>query len=309
MTTPPNYYDILGIEENTNETDIKKAYRTLSFQYHPDKNSSKEAENKMKDINEAYETLSDSKRRQEYDNKLKYGEQGLDSQMDGDLNDIINMMFGGGRGGPFGNPFGAGFPNGPNIRIFHQGGFHSMFSSPEPLMITVKISLLQAYQGTNTQIEIERNIINSHDRSMEKEKETIFINIPQGIQSNEILVMTNKGHRTIHPRGEEICGELRISFDIVNDTSFQRDNLDLIFTKKISLKESLCGFSFEIDHLNGKRFCINNNNNIIHTGYCKEIPNLGMIREGKKGKLLIQFDIIFPTSLTESQIDKLKEIW
>jgi DnaJ-class molecular chaperone len=64
-----DFYQVLNISPNATEGDIKKAYRSLSFQYHPDKNSDPAAINKMKDVNEAYETLGDSQKRKQYDNR------------------------------------------------------------------------------------------------------------------------------------------------------------------------------------------------------------------------------------------------
>jgi DnaJ family protein B protein 4 len=83
----------------------------------------------------------------------------------------------------------------------------------------------------------------------------------------------------------------------------------LKFKKTITLKESLTGFKFDIKHINGKTYTINNDSgNIIPANYIKEIDNLGMSREEITGKLIIEFDIIFPETLTKDQIDKLKEI-
>ena len=79
--------------------------------------------------------------------------------------------------------------------------------------------------------------------------------------------------------------------------------------KEITLKESLTGFKFDIKHLNGKTYTINNDSgNIIPSNYIKEIPKLGMTREGIPGKLIIEFSVIFPEKLTEEQIIKLKDI-
>jgi DnaJ-class molecular chaperone len=322
-----NLYEILGVNQDASDMDIKKAYRTLSFKYHPDRNTEEGASDKMKEINEAYEILSDANERVKYDNRLRYGgdmeeihmEGGFHNMESSDIHDIINMVFGGmsGGGGGFGG-FGGGV-GGPNIRVFHSGfggggggmsmPFQQMFQRPEPLKKMVKISMLQSFQGCNIQVEIERNIINANDRSMKTEKENLILNIPQGINSDEVLLMSDKGHRILHPNGNEISGELHISFEITNETPFQRSELELSLTKRITLKDALCGFSFELSHLNGKRFHINNNtNHIISPGFKKIIPGLGMTRNGKSGNLTIDFEIEFPTTLTEFQLGELNKI-
>ena len=90
---------------------------------------------------------------------------------------------------------------------------------------------------------------------------------------------------------------------------FHPRTTELKLKKDITLKESLIGFSFDIKHLNGKKYTINNDKgNIIPTNYCKEIEGLGMSRDDNIGKLVIDFNIIFPEKLTDEQIEKIKEI-
>jgi DnaJ family protein A protein 2 len=106
-----------------------------------------------------------------------------------------------------------------------------------------------------------------------------------------------------------IKGDIKIFVKVVNETLFKRAGLDLIFEKKITLKESLCGFSFEINFINGKNYTLNNNKgNIIPPDYRKIYPNMGLSRGDHKGKLIIHFQIEFPETLTEEQIGKLNEI-
>ena len=93
-----DYYKILGVNKDADENEIKKAYRKLAIKYHPDKNlGNKEAEEKFKEINEAYEVLSDKDKRSKYD---MYGKEGLNGGANIDPMDIFNKMFGG-----FNDPF------------------------------------------------------------------------------------------------------------------------------------------------------------------------------------------------------------
>jgi molecular chaperone DnaJ len=103
-----DFYDVLGVNRDASEDDIKKAYRKLAMKYHPDRNpDSKEAEEKFKEVKEAYEILSDSQKRSAYD---QFGHAGVDPQAGaggggagfggfGDFADIFSDIFGGGRGG------------------------------------------------------------------------------------------------------------------------------------------------------------------------------------------------------------------
>ena len=85
--------------------------------------------------------------------------------------------------------------------------------------------------------------------------------------------------------------------------------LDLIYEKKISLKDSLCGFSFELKYLNNKSYTLNNNKgNIIPSDYKKIYPEMGLTRGEHKGNMIIHFHVEFPETLTEEQIAKISEI-
>jgi DnaJ-class molecular chaperone len=313
----PNFYEILGVSKDADEHAIKKAYRALSLKYHPDRNQSEDADIKIREINEAYEILSDSSKRREYDNELQYGHGNPFTRMNSmdefnDINNIFNMMFGGGNpfggGGFHGQGFGGGMPE---IRVFHGGGpginirtqmFHSV-QKPESISKTIKINMEQCYNGVSVPIEIERCVINNNVRL--NEHETIFINIPAGISNDEVV--------TLHGKGNAIngtYGEIRIQIQVENTTEFVRHGLDLVITKNITLKEALCGFSFEIAHLNGKRMSINNTNNptVVKPSYKKVVPSLGMIREGSVGNLIIEFKIEFPDKMTPEQIELLSKI-
>ena len=101
MTTNRDYYDILGVPRNASTEDIKQAFRKLARQYHPDVNKASDAEEKFKEINEAYGVLSDPDKRSRYD---RFGKQGL-GEMGGmpdytaDFSDLFEELFGFGFGG------------------------------------------------------------------------------------------------------------------------------------------------------------------------------------------------------------------
>lgn len=315
----PNYYEILGVSKDANETEIKKAYRKLSLQYHPDRNSSEDAIEKIQQINQAYEVLSDTTARQNYDVEQTFGGGGGGGggghpfshhfgNMDGDFNDIqnmFNMMFGGGGGFP-GMPPGMhpGMGGGmPGIRIFHNGQMFHAVHKPEPVVKPVQMTLEQCYHGCNIPIEIERWVVANNMRSMEKE--TLYVNIHQGIDDNEQLIIPEKGNVF-----NDVKGEVKIVIQITNETQFVRNGLDLVFNKTVTLKECLCGFSFDLTHLNGKKLCINNVNNptVIKPNFNKVIPSMGMVRENSIGNMIIHFDVEFPDTLTAEQIAALSTI-
>jgi len=316
-----NYYEILGVGQDSSESEIKKAFRTLSLKFHPDRNPDPEATMRFQYINEAYENLSDSEKRKQHDHELKFGEgninpfQGMDEF--NDINNIFNMMFGGGFGGIH-KMHSMGEMNGmhgiPGVRIFHNGpgGFHAEFSSsfnsrpqpPPPINKVVEITLEQCFQGVSLPVEIEKwTIINNMKVN---EIETVIINMPPGIDENDTLVIKGKGNII----NDDLKGDLHIKVKINNNSIFKRQGLDLFLQKNLSLKEALCGFSFDIPHLNGKLLCLNNMNNptVIKPDYKRVVPNLGMTRENTTGNLIIEFIVQFPEALSSEQISGLKDI-
>lgn len=94
-----------------------------------------------------------------------------------------------------------------------------------------------------------------------------------------------------------------------NNTEFIREGIDLIYHKQITLKDALCGFTFDMNYIDGRHFKINNENgNIIEPGHKKIIRGMGMNRDGHKGNLTIVFKIQFPDKLSSDTIKKLAMI-
>ena len=302
-----NFYNILGISENSTKDEIKKAYRSLQMKYHPDKNpGSQEAHDMTQKINEAYETLGDEQKKQEYDmmrnNPFLNNNGPHIHREDIPLNDIFNMMFG---GNPFGMPGMSGIPPGAKIHIFHGGpmNMHQAMNKPIPIMTSLQITMAQVFTGASIPLEVERWILQSGTKVFEKE--TIYVDIPQGIDDNEILILRDRGNVI----SDNCKGDIKINILVQNNTAFKRAGLDLILDKNISLKESLCGFSFELNYINGKSYTLNNNKgSIVPPEYKKIYPDMGLKRGDHKGNMIIHFHVDFPTNLTIEQIDKLIEI-
>jgi len=188
----------------------------------------------------------------------------------------------------------------------HLFGKNSMqnFMKPEPIEQKLNISLEQAYDGCSIPVIIER-IIMIGDTKIHEE-ENVYVDIYPGIDNNEIITLKEKGNVTC----EQIKGDVKIHIVIQNNTSFSRNGLDLIYYKTLTLKESLCGFSFDIIHLNKKKLAFNNKSkvSIIKPNFKKNIPNMGMKRDGKIGNLIVIFDIVFPDSLSEEHTETLSSI-
>ena len=308
-----NYYNILGLEESASKEEIKKAYRTLQMKFHPDKNpGNQECINMTQKINEAYETLGDEQKRNEYDMSRKNPFARMNSHgpgMEVPVDDIFKSFFGGGiHGFPgfSGFPGFHGMPPGGEIHVFHNGipvNFQQSLQKPSPIVKNMEITIDQVLTGANIPIEIERWIVENEIKVFEKE--TIYVTIPEGIDDNEMIILRDKGNIL----NENIKGDIKIFVKVMNNSIFKRSGLDLILEKHISLKEALCGFSFEINYINGKSYTLNNNKgNIIPHGYNKIYPGMGLKRCEHKGNMIIVFNVSFPDKLSEEQINKLIEI-
>lgn len=288
------FYNILGLEETATKEEIKKAYRKLSLQWHPDKNPGNSiAIEKFQKISEAYETLSDENKRHEYDGRnsnpfMRMNSMGGNGEFN-NVDELFSALFGGMPGpmpgqmhgmGGIGGMHGmagmmsgmmGGFPPGANIHIFRNGVPINMMQKPAPIVKNIAITMDQVLNGTNLPIEIERWIIENGNKVFEKE--TLYVQIPKGIDDSELVVLKDKGNAV----NDECRGDVKLFIKIENNTEFRRNGLDLIYEKTISLKEALCGFSFELKYVNGKTYTIHNNGgNIIVPDYNKVIPNMGL---------------------------------
>ena len=155
MAEKRDYYEVLGVGRNATLDEIKKAYRQLAIKYHPDKNpGNKEAEEKFKEAAEAYSVLSDKDKRAKYD---QFGHAGLGGQPGpdfsggfGDLNDILNNLFGGGFGGFSGGfgGFGGGRSQGPQQRVYRG----------RDIRVRVKLTLDEIARGVEKEISVEKNV-------------------------------------------------------------------------------------------------------------------------------------------------------
>ena len=294
-----NLYEILEVNEKSSIEEIKKAYRRLSIMYHPDKNKNNpEATAKFLKISEAYEILGDIDKKREYDMMRNNP---FMKMMNNNTNveDFFSNLFGGMQ------PFGMFNPHEANIHIFRNGvPINSQsFSKPIPIIKNLSVPIDKLFTGTTIPIDIERWIIQDGNKVFENE--TIYVTIPKGIDDGEIIILREKGNML----REDCKGDVKIIIKMINDTELKRSGLDIIYEKTISVKEALCGFSFELKYITGKTYTINNNSgNIISHGYRKVISNMGFSREQHVGNLIIIFNVKFPEMITKEVMEQLKSL-
>ena len=304
------FYNVLGIKDTSTKEEIKKAYRSLQMKYHPDRNlGNSDTINMTQKINEAYEVLGDDQKKQEYDMSLKNPFMRMQSHGGGGrevpIDEIFQMFFGMGGQGMAGHGMSR---QGHNINIFHgphgmRGAGFQPFEKPVPIIKTISINMEQSFSGAVVPLEIEKWVMEDGDKVFSVE--SLKVQVPPGADDNEIIIIRNAGNEL----NGELKGDIKIFIKVQNDTPFKRVGLDILLEKKITLKESLCGFSFDIIHLSRKSFTLNNNKgNIIQPEYKKIYQGMGFTKGSKVGNMILLFHVEFPEKLSEEQIIKIDAI-
>lgn len=333
-----DYYSILGLDRNASESDIKKHYKKLSLKYHPDKNpeNREESEKKFKKISEAYSILSDKSTRDTYD---RFGKQGLNNGGGGgpDLNDIFQNFFGGGFNfshhfNPFQNhqqqvkkrvvekiPItleqvwsgtriikniktekdcdkcsGYGFENVTICERCSGRGMISQVRQIGPGIMTQMTGPCDLCSGKGRIGNGSKCSSCDGKKTIEISK-NIAINIEKGIQNNKSIET-------------EINNTLFIFIvEVLNHSTYTRNNNDITISKDISLFDAMCGISFKLKLLNGKEVIIESpkgvviNHNIVYILKQQGLPISG--NPDKYGDLHIKFNINMPTSITQDQVN------
>jgi DnaJ-class molecular chaperone len=314
MSDAKGYYETLGIKPNASGDEIKKAYRKQAFLSHPDsaRPSKGDTTAKFHAVSEAYDVLGDEQKRKNYDrgfsaNSGHVGNAGGMAEHFAHGNGVPQDIFEFFKNTAFGGADAFGGPGHHQTHFFHVDGtgrmsFQEAMQRPTPIVKTVQITLAQAFAGCKLPVEVERWVCDGSVK--QKETETIYVSIPEGVDDNEIIVLRDKGNAL----SDSNKGHIKIFIKVSNTTGLERRGLDLLFSKTITLKEALCGFTFDMDYLDERMFKIDNHNGVvISPGYKKVIPGLGMKRGDHKGNLIIEFIVTFPERLTKEQIANIKE--
>jgi len=312
-------YKILNLSSECSESEIKQAYRALSFKFHPDRNKDPDAGDKIRAINEAYEILSDKQKRAQYDFERS------GNPLEGILNELFkqnnpgrgmhqifkqNMMFPHGQGQAFEVMFSNDMPFFNQSPSFNQApSFNQSPSfnqapklSPPILEKKVDVTFEESYKGGNIPIMIEREIKSGPLTLIEQER--IYVVIPQGIDDGEILTIPDKGHCY-----NEVKGEVKLRIHIVAHPIFERRGLNLVYHQKITFKESICGFEGIIQHVDGTSMrLVSSKGNIIQNGDERNVKGRGLTRNSQVGDLIILFNVSTPKELTEEQIKMFENI-
>jgi len=287
-----DYYKILGVERKASEDEIRKAYRKLAKQYHPDYNpNDKQSEDRFKEINEAYEVLSDAKKRSHYD---KLGSDYSQWQRRGNPGDFNWDQYGGGFPGgaraggmdDLNDMFGGGGFSDFFQTIFGMGGARpATRSQPQGYQQELEITLEEAYKGATRRIQTDG-----------KEK---TVRIPVGVRTGSKVRVAGAG-----PNGLD----LYLIVNVREDKKFERHVNDLHTTATVNVFTALLGGEAEVETMEGKiklNIPAGTQHDQVFRLAGRGMPHLKNPKE--KGDLYIKLKIQIPKYLSEKQRELLDE--
>jgi curved DNA-binding protein len=292
-----DYYQVLGINKNATEEEIKKAYRKLARKYHPDLNpNDKEANKKFQQINEANEVLSDPEKRKKYD---QYGKDWKHAEEFEKAKQSRQQWAS--AGGPAEGY--SGFSG-----AFDEEGFsdffQSMFGSAGR-----RRSGQAKFRGEDYNAELHltlRDAHKTHQQVLKVNDKNIRITIPAGVENGQIIKLKGHGGPGINGGPN---GDLYITFVIADDPQFKRIGNDLYTTANLDLYTAVLGGEITVDTLDGKvklKVKPETQNGTVMRLKGKGFPVYK--KEDAAGDLYITFSIKIPTHLTEKQKELFREL-
>ncbi|TDH71246.1 hypothetical protein CCR75_002830 [Bremia lactucae] len=353
-----DYYAILNVARGATDDELRKAYRKLALKWHPDKNpnDSDTAQKKFQEIGEAYEVLSDKKKREIYD---VYGEEGLKGQPagpEGPEGGMPGGMPGNMRGMPGGFTYAttSNFPGGgfsfhstdpskifeqffgtsnpheaegsdPMASMFGDMGFGGMrgmrsggFGGRDPfgqqrqpraqkLKSVLEVPLEQLYTGCVKKLKITRKVQDHNTNQAREEQKILEINVKPGWKDGTKVTFEGQGDTLPGRPAQDIVFVVKEK----PHSKFKRDGDHLLYHAKLSLRDALLGTgTLTIKSLDGRDVPIPLGG-VIAPGTQLVIAGEGMPQQkqpSQRGNLVVEFDVQFPTQLTEAQKNMVRQV-
>ncbi|HEY6839055.1 MAG TPA: J domain-containing protein, partial [Geobacteraceae bacterium] len=232
-----DYYEVLGLKKGASPDEIKKAYRKLALKYHPDKNpGDKGAEDRFKEINEAYAVLSDPQKKAQYD---QFGSSGFHQRFSQEdifrgfnVDDLLREM-GFGSDDVFSRMFGGG-------GFQSRRGFGGGKRKGEDLTMEFQVSFREAFTGC------EKRVAFSH----QGRREELTVKIPAGVETGSRLRVQGKGGEG---SGGAPAGDLYLALTVGSDPLFVREGDDIVVERQIRFSEAALGTSLEVPTMEGNK--------------------------------------------------------
>lgn len=294
MNQRKDYYKILGVQKTANDQQLKKAYRKLAIKYHPDKNKgNKQAQEKFKQISQAYSVLSDPQKRKQYDNPNvrfnPFQNNGFNSGFSSEnMQDIFNSVFGNG-----------GF-----------GGFQTHFQNNN-LSVRVTITFDQMITGCKKKIAYNRRLNNKNVRQQ------LQIDIPYGVKSGQTFLYRGKGNTGGYLHSQ--VGDLNVIIVVQLSNEYEVMYPNLIKTQQVTLKQVMLEQQVQIKTPYGTskiqlRNSMNNETTLRLAGsgikYKRNFNGYYMNNNSQQhGDLYVKLKIKNPKHLTEQQKNKMKQFF
>eukprot|EP00055_Hartaetosiga_balthica_P011924 m.55952 g.55952 ORF g.55952 m.55952 type:complete len:321 (+) comp7780_c0_seq2:140-1102(+) len=300
-----NYYEVLDVKRNALPEDIRKAYRKLALEFHPDRNHELDAEKKFTAIAEAFTVLSTPSLKAIFDN---YGSNGLKNGAPKGLDTYTEpWVFGNDPKKVFSDFFGTQNPYQDIFPPLDEMGFGEKPHLSQqlkriqsaPIVSDLLISLEEAYEGCTKKLKISRKVLNEDGHTTTQRDKILTVNVKPGWKEGTKVTFPKEGDQ----------GPNNIPADVVfvikykSHPRFSRKGNDLHHTAEVQLADALCGCGISLLTLDGRDITIPVNDVITPT-YTKRVEREGMPHsknKKEKGDMIIHFNVVFPRNLSQKQ--------
>lgn len=271
-----DYYNILGVDASASEDQIRTAYKRLAMQHHPDRGGD---QSRFQDIQEAYSTLTDPAKKAQWEQQKSFqnghhpGGFGFSFNFGPDLNDILRQF----HGGPFGH--------------FHQP------QRNRDMRVLVDLDLASTLEAQDQHIDV---------RYQSGASKTIQINIPRGVQNGMQMRLAGQGD---HANKSAPPGDLYVEFRIRPSAEYQVDGINLRKKVTVNCVDAILGTRLMVSSLDNKQFTLTiPAATQPNTVFRMQGQGLWDINSPTRGDLYIEIIVEIPKSITQSQLDQLKQL-
>lgn len=279
-----DYYELLGVSKSATEHEIKAAYRKKALEWHPDRNKSSEAESKFKEVTQAYEVLSDSQKRSQYDQfgHSAYTQQGRGGGMGGNPYS---------QQGPFSYTYSSSDGSNP-FEGFDTGGFSDPFEIFEQFF-GFRNSGARHTRKPIYQLEIDfKDVISGATKTVSINGKTKTIKIPAGVDSGMRMRLS----------------EFDVQFIVRPSKDFERRGQDVISKVSLPFTTAIIGGTVDVSTLDGKKVTLKVKP-ATKPGTMMRLKDKGLphVNSTRHGDHYVAFDIVFPEKITRRQKELLEE--